>query len=219
MKLFLDTADIQLIKNWAPTRLVDGVTTNPTHLSNAGGDPVEVVQKICALLPDGDISVEVTQKDPEAVYQQAQKIAALADNIVVKVPCHADYYSVIARLVDDGIRLNITLVFSLSQALCMAKLGVEYISPFIGRLDDAGSDGNVVLADICSMVAQYGFQSQVLAASIRTCAKAEDAIMAGADAVTVPAAVLQEMAMHTLTDTGMKQFAVDWKRLGISEFP
>ena len=219
MKLFLDTADIQLIKNWAPTRLVDGVTTNPTHLSNAGGDPVEVVQKICALLPDGDISVEVTQKDPEAVYQQAKKIAALADNIVVKIPCHSDYYPVIAQLVKDDIRLNITLVFSVSQALCMAKLGVDYISPFIGRLDDIGQDGIGVLADICTMVAQYGFESQVLAASLRTVKKVEEAILVGADALTVPAAVLHEMATHTLTDAGIKQFAADWKKLGISEFP
>jgi transaldolase len=219
MKLFLDTADIALIKNWVPTRLIDGVTTNPTHLSKEGGSPVEVVKKICALLPDGHISVEVTHQEAAAVYQQAQQIAAISDNVIVKIPCHADYYPVIARLIKDGIRLNITLVFSVSQALCMAKLGVDYISPFIGRLDDIGQDGIGVLADICSMVAQYGFESQVLAASVRTVGVAESALLAGADAITVPGAVLQQMATHTLTDAGMKQFAVDWKKLGISEFP
>lgn len=219
MKLFLDTADIQLIKNWAPSGLIDGVTTNPTHLSKAGGDPIELIKKICEVLPHGDISVEVTQKDPEAVYQQARQIAAIADNVVVKIPCYADYYPVIARLIKDGIAVNITLVFSVSQALCMAKLGVDYISPFVGRLDDIGQDGMGVLADICTMVAQYGFESQVLAASVRTVAIAESALLVGADAITVPGAILHEMATHTLTDAGMKQFAVDWKKLGISEFP
>lgn len=219
MKLFLDTADISLISQWAPTQLIDGVTTNPTHLSNAGGNPVNVVQQICALLPDADISVEVTVKEPDAVYAQAKKIAALAHNVVVKIPCHKDYYAVIARLVDEEVPLNITLVFSVAQSLFMCKLGVSYISPFIGRLDDAGLDGIQILEDICSMREWYDFETEVLAASVRTAAKAQEAIMAGADVLTVPGAVLEEMTRHTLTDAGMAQFDADWKKLGISQFP
>lgn len=219
MKLFLDTADIQLIKNWGPTRLIDGVTTNPTHLSKEGRNPLEVIKKICALLPEGDISVEVTETDSQAVYQQAHAIAALAKNIVVKIPCHQTYYPVIARLVADDVRLNITLVFSLSQALCMAKLGVEYISPFIGRLDDTGVDGIILLQDICRLMMMHGFESQILAASLRTVQKAEAALMAGAHVITVPAEVLQGMTQHRLTDMGMAQFDQDWKRIGIKQFP
>ena len=219
MKLFLDTADVTLIKQWASTELIDGVTTNPTHLSKAGGSPRAVVQNICTILPQGDISVEVTESKPDMVYEQAKNIARLAKNVVVKIPCHKDYYSVIARLVDEGIRVNITLVFSVSQALCMFKLHVTYISPFVGRLDDAGADGMRVLQDMCNMRSWYGYESQILAASIRDVKKAEAALMAGVDALTVPPAVFDTMIQHSLTDAGMKQFATDWSKLDISTFP
>src|SRR5690348_10507915 len=130
MKIFLDTANTESIKKWAQTGLIDGVTTNPTHLSKENKNPTEQVRTICALLPSGVISVEVVATEPEKVYQQARAIAKLADNVAVKVPCHAQYYTTIKKLVDEGITLNITLVFSLSQGLMMAKLGVKYISPF-----------------------------------------------------------------------------------------
>ncbi len=140
MKIFLDTAHVQSIKKLAQTGVIDGVTTNPSHLSKEGGDPVKVVNEICALLPEGEISVEVTEKKPEDVYKQAKKIASLADNVLVKVPCHLVYYPVIKRLVEEDVKLNITLVFSVVQGLMMGKLGVHYISPFIGRWDDIDVD-------------------------------------------------------------------------------
>src|SRR5438477_1214481 len=141
MKIFLDTANTELITRWAQTGLIDGVTTNPTHLSKENTDPTQQILTICDILPTGIISVEITETDPESVYFQARKIASLSDNIAVKIPCHPDYYSIIKKLVEEGITLNITLVFSLTQGLMMAKLGVAYISPFIGRLDDTGADG------------------------------------------------------------------------------
>ena len=136
MKIFLDTANTELIQKWAQTGLIDGVTTNPTHLSKERKNPIDQILAICDILPSGSISVEVVEVTPENVYLQARKIASLCDNIVVKIPCHPSYYSTIKQLVNEGIPLNITLVFSLAQGLMMAKLGVQYISPFIGRLDD-----------------------------------------------------------------------------------
>jgi len=141
MKIFLDTANIVAIKKLIPTGLIDGVTTNPSHLSKESGDIKKHILGICELLPQGEISVEITEQDPDAVYKQAKLIAALASNVVVKIPCHVMYYSIINRLVDEGITLNITLVFSLTQALMMAKLGVQIISPFMGRLDDLDGQG------------------------------------------------------------------------------
>lgn len=220
MKIFLDTANTELIKKWASTGLIDGVTTNPTHLSKEGSNPTDQILAICSTLPSGIISVEVVETEPEKVYQQAHAIAALADNIAVKIPCHADYYSVIKQLVAEGIQLNITLVFSLSQGLMMAKLGVDYISPFIGRLDDSGSNGIELIRQLRHMLDFYGFEhTQLLAASIRDTAHLEAAMLAGADIATVPVTVFEHSIAHPLTDKGMAQFLTDWKTLNISQFP
>ena len=140
MKIFIDSANIEKIKKLAEIGIIDGVTTNPTHLSKEGSSPTELIKELTQIIP-GDISVEVTEKNPEKVYKQAREIANIAQNIAVKIPCHADYYPIIKKLVAEGIQINVTLVFSLMQALYMCKLGVKYISPFIGRLDDNGLDG------------------------------------------------------------------------------
>jgi|SRR5579872_7124330 len=219
MKIFLDTAHTEFIQKWAHTGLIDGVTTNPTHLSNEGKNPTEQVLTICKILPHGVISVEVVETDPEKIYTQARSIAMLADNIAVKIPCHANYYSVIKRLVDEGITLNITLVFSLAQGLMMAKLGVRYISPFVGRLDDTGVDGVELVKQLRNMLDWYGFDTQLLAASIRDVAHFEAVIRAGADIATLPTAVFENALVHSLTDKGMAQFLADWKKLHISQFP
>lgn len=219
MKIFLDTAVVNTIKQYAPTGLIDGVTTNPSLLSKMGGNPLEVVKQITHLLPHGDISVEITYKEPAEVYAQAKKIAAIADNVVVKIPCYQDYYPVIHKLVQDGIRLNITLIFSLSQALMMCKLGVDYISLIVGRLDDVNSDGIAVANDIAMMLNQYGFETQLLLASIRSVARAQDAISTGADAMTIPPAVFEAMIKHSLTDHGIAVFDADWQKLGVKQFP
>ncbi len=219
MKIFLDTANTELIEKWAHTGLIDGVTTNPTHLSKEGKNPVEQVLAICDILPSGAISVEVVETDPENIYLQARKIAALCDNIVVKIPCHTDYYQVIRQLVDEGVPLNITLVFSLAQGLMMAKLGVHYISPFIGRLDDNNQNGIELIKQLRHMLDWYDFETELLAASIRDTHHFEQVIMAGADIATIPVAVFENSLNHPLTDKGMAQFLTDWKKLNISRFP
>lgn len=219
MKLFLDTADVEQIRFWHQTGLIDGVTTNPSHLAKEGGDAKEVVKKICALMPNGQVSVEVTQVEPEAVYKQAKEIAALADNVVVKVPCHRDYYAVIKRLAQEDVPLNITLVFTLIQGMLMCKLGVQYISPFIGRWDDIDVPGIELLYEMRVMVDSYGFETYILAASLRGVRRMHDAILAGADVATVPLDVMDKMTDHPLTDRGMEKFLSDWKKLGITKFP
>lgn len=225
MKIFLDTADVKIIKQWMQTGIIDGVTTNPTHLSVSGGDPKQTIKEICRLVGRGSVSVEVTEVEPEAVYVQAKAIAALADNIAVKVPCHSHYYEIIKRLVSDGITLNITLVFTLFQGLAMCKLGVAYISPFVGRLDDWASrhlldaSGVKLVEDLVHMRDRYAFDTQVLAASIRSVDRLCEVIVVGADIATVPVAVLEKSITHPLTDEGMETFLADWKKLGITKFP
>ena len=219
MKIFLDTANIESIEKWAQTGLIDGVTTNPTHLSKEGKNPVEQILTICDILPSGPISVEVTQEQPEHVYIQARKLAALCDNIVIKIPCHAHYYTVIKKLIAEGIPLNITLVFSLSQGLMMAKLGAQYISPFIGRLDDIGANGIELIQHLRQIIDWYDFKTELLAASIRDVTHFEQTLLAGADIATVPVNVFEKSLEHQLTDKGMAQFLADWKKLNVSDFP
>ena len=174
MKIFLDTANTEFISRWADSGLIDGITTNPTHLSKEGKNPQEVVQEICRLLPNGDISVEITQKQPEDVYTQAKAIAALGNNIIVKVPCHKEYAHIIKRLVDEGIAINVTLIFTVAQALMMCKLGVKYVSPFVGRWDDIDVDGIRLIGEVRDMIDEYGFTTNILTASVRGSAHRAD---------------------------------------------
>jgi transaldolase len=217
MKLFLDTANLEDIRAWA--YLIDGVTTNPSHLAHENKDPKKQVLEICSLLPDKDISVEVTVTEPKAVADQARAIAKLAPNIVVKIPCYQPYYPIIAQLVREGIKINVTLVFTLVQSLFMCKLGVKYISPFIGRWDDIDVEGVDILFELRSMVDQYSFSTQILAASIRSIRHLHEAILAGADVATVPTAVLEKSSQHILTKEGMEKFNADWNKLGHTKFP
>ncbi len=214
MKLYLDTADYVLIQEIAKTGLVDGITTNPTNLAKQGGSPREAIEKVFTVMPHGMISLEVTEREPEKVYAQAHALTKLRESVLVKIPCHLVYYPVIKRLVDDGIKLNITLVFSLAQAMWMSKLGVHTISPFVGRLEEIGQDGLLFLADVCAMRNQYGFKTEVLAASLRTVAQVEQAIRLGVDAITISPKLFDALATHELTDKGMAQFAADWSSLG-----
>ncbi|HEV2917139.1 MAG TPA: transaldolase family protein [Candidatus Babeliales bacterium] len=218
MKIFLDTADVEAIAQWQPTGLLDGITTNPTTLS-AVTDPIETIVQICKLLPDGDISVEVTEHQPDDIYKQAKKIAAIAPNVIVKIPCYAAYYSVIRQLVLEGIAINITLVFTLMQGICMSKLGVRYISPFIGRWDDLDVDGSELLYQLRDAIDYYGYSTQILAASLRTVRHVHEAIMANVDVITVPVKILEKISTHPLTDAGMKQFNADWQKRAHSRFP
>ncbi len=213
MKLFLDSANRKEIEKYLETGLVDGVTTNPSLLSAQGQNTKEVILDILRMVP-GDVSIEVVEKSPAAVYAQAHQIAKLRDNVVVKIPFAFEYLPTIAKLVGDGIKLNITLVFSALQALMVAKLGVSYVSPFIGRLDDIGSDGMVLIEDLVSLKQQYEFPTEILAASIRHVMHWERAALLGADVATVPPALIEAACKHPLTESGIKKFDEDWKKLG-----
>lgn len=213
MKLFLDTANREMIKKWVATGIIDGVTTNPTLLSKEGPNTKEVLLDICKMV-DGDVSIEVVKKEPADVYKQAKEIAALAENVVVKIPFAVEYLPVIKRLVGEGVHVNVTLIFSLMQALLVAKLDVAYISPFVGRLDDIDGSGIGLVADLVQMVDKYSFSSQILAASIRHVKHLNDVITIGADVATVPPSLLDQMVVHPLTEKGIKIFDQDWQKLG-----
>jgi len=220
VKIFLDTANIESIKHWNNTGILDGVTTNPTLLKKEGGDVKNMIQEICKVMSHGDVSVEVTETEKDKVYKQAKEIASIANNVIVKIPCHKDYYAVIKKLVEEGIQLNITLVFTLLQSLFMCKLGVKYISPFIGRLDDIDSPGTELIDKLRIMVDEYNFtKTHILAASIRHVKHFHEVLMAGADVATVPVAVLEKSVQHPLTDIGIEKFMEDWKKLGVKQFP
>jgi transaldolase len=219
MKIFLDTAHVASIQKLAATGLIAGVTTNPTHLSNEDGSPLDVVKKICALLPHGAISVEVTEQKPEEVYRQAQKIAKIAPNVVVKIPCHLDYCELIHKLVQEGVKINITLVFTVLQGLMMAQLGVAYISPFVGRLDDNDVNGIQLVEDLRFVLDQYNLPTQLLAASLRSVRQVHEVAMAGADVATMKPEIFEQLLHHPLTDDGMELFESDWKKLEIKQFP
>jgi transaldolase len=213
MKIFLDTANRDLIKKWSGFGIVDGVTTNPSLLSKEGSSPKEVLLDICNMV-SGDVSIEVVTKTPEEVYEQAHAIAKIAPNVVVKIPCLTEYLPVIHRLVQESVQINVTLVFSAMQALLVAKLGVKYISPFIGRLDDISQDGIALIEEIVQLKANYEFDSEVLAASIRHLMHWKSVALAGADIATVPPALIEQAMKHPLTDKGVELFDNDWKKVG-----
>ncbi len=219
MKIFLDTADYTVLDRLAKTGLIDGVTTNPSHFARVGGNPLEVLTRISALLPTAEISVEITERSPEDVERQARALAKLGPTIIVKIPCFPHYVPVIRALVQDRIAINITLVFSLVQAFMMAKLSVRYISPFIGRLEDIDGNGLKLIRDIRFMLDTYNFSSQLLAASLRTIRHLHAVIEEGADIVTLPVELFERALEHPLTDKGMALFEADWQKLGIKQFP
>lgn len=213
MKLFLDTADRKLIEKWIPTGIIDGITTNPTHLSKEGSKTKDVLLDICNMV-SGDVSIEVVEKKPDDVYKQAQEIAALASNVVVKIPFHKDYLPVINKLVQDGVDINVTLVFSLIQAMIVAKLNVKYISPFIGRWDDIDVEGINLIDEIRQMLDNYGFESELLTASIRSVVHLHNAALIGSDIATIPPTLLDKLMNHPLTMQGIEKFDSDWEKLG-----
>ena len=214
MKLFLDTANRDLIARWVKSGVIDGVTTNPSHLAKEGQDTKKVLLDICEMLPHGDVSIEVVVKEPEHVYKQAKEIAALADNVVVKIPFAEQYLPVIDKLTEEGVRLNITLVFSLIQALLVAKLGVAYISPFIGRWEDIDINGIELLGEMRTVMDNYGYESEILAASVRSVMHLHDAALIGADVATIPPTLLDKVFKHPLTEQGIAKFDADWQSLG-----
>ena len=213
MKLFLDTADVAVIKDMVPTGMVDGVTTNPSLIAKSGRNIAEVIAEICALV-EGPISAEAVATDFETMVKEGDKLAAIAPNVVVKLPLTWDGLRATRAFADKGIKTNVTLCFSAAQAMLAAKAGATFISPFIGRLDDINLDGMDLIADIREIYDNYGYETEILAASIRSVNHIVDAAKIGADVITAPPAVIKLMANHILTDKGLAQFNADWAQTG-----
>ena len=215
MKIFLDTADLNEIERAAEAGLIDGITTNPSLLSKAAGadgDPREILEQICATVP-GPISAEVVATDADTMVREGKKLARIADNIVVKAPLTEAGLVACRRLRADDIPVNVTLCFSATQALLAAKANASYISPFIGRLDDISSDGMDLIRQIRVIYDNYGFETELLAASIRGAQHVVDAALAGSDVATIPPKVLWQLTQHPLTDAGLEAFLADWEKL------
>jgi transaldolase len=210
MKIFLDTAGIDEIRTAARWGVLDGVTTNPSLFAKVGGSYDEVLQQICEITP-GPVSAEVVADDVEGMLREGRHFAKLAPNIFVKVPMSEDGLEAIARLAEEGIKTNCTLIFSANQGLLAAKAGASLLSPFVGRLDDINQDGMEVVRELVAMVETYDLETEVLAASIRSPRHMTEAALAGAHIATVPLKVLTQMIHHPLTDKGIVQFRRDWE--------
>ncbi len=219
MKLFVDTGEIDEVKQAAEWGILDGVTTNPTLIAKAGKPFKETVLKICELVPDGAISAEVVATEYDQMLKEALEVSSWHPNIVVKVPMIEPGVSLIKTLSDRGIRTNCTLVFSVSQALLAAKAGATFISNFVGRVDDISGNGMEAVAATVEMVETYGFDSEVLVASVRHPLHVVEAIEAGAHICTLPFKILGMMFKHPLTDQGLKRFLDDWNKAGLSILP
>lgn len=213
MKFFLDTADVADIRDLAETGLVDGVTTNPSLIMKSGRDIVEVTKEICGIV-SGPVSSEVTAMDHEGMVREAEVLAAIADNICVKLPLTMEGLKACKTLSSRGYKTNVTLCFSANQALLAAKAGASFISPFIGRIDDIGANGMELIGEIRTIYDNYDFRTEILAASIRTVNHVKEAALVGADVATMPPAVLRAMTKHPLTDKGLDAFLADWKKTG-----
>ncbi len=213
MRIFLDTANIEQIRQGVNWGVVSGVTTNPTLVASEGiRDYKSVVKEICAIVP-GEVSAEVVVEGAEAMLAQARSIAAWHSNVVVKIPATPDGFAVTAALARENIKVNMTLCFSPNQALLGALAGAAFISPFVGRLDDIGQDGMVLIKDIVEIYDRYNFKTQVIAASMRHPMHCVAAAKCGAHIATVPFKVLEQMMKHPLTDAGNARFLADWHRV------
>lgn len=214
MKFFVDTADIGEIRELADTGLLDGVTTNPSLIAKSGRDFFEVIAEICGVV-DGPVSAEVAATDHETMLAEGRKLAAIADNVTVKVPLTPDGLKTCRVLSQEGTMVNVTLCFSANQAILAAKAGASFISPFVGRLDDLAADGMNLIAEICEIYANYpSFKTEVLVASVRSPMHITESAKLGADVATVPAAVLWSLFKHPLTESGLKAFLADWEKSG-----
>jgi transaldolase len=213
MKFFVDTADVDAIRELTELGMVDGVTTNPSLIMKSGRDIKEVTREICEMV-DGPVSAETVATDAEGMITEGRELAKIADNITIKVPLTWEGLKACKALSDEGRMVNVTLCFSSTQALLAAKAGATFISPFIGRLDDINLDGMELIADIRTIYDNYDFKTQILAASIRSINHMAEAARIGADVATAPPAVIHKMAEHPLTDKGLAAFLDDWAKTG-----
>ncbi|MGC3936298.1 fructose-6-phosphate aldolase [Roseobacter sp. EG26] len=213
MKFFVDTADTQAISELNDLGMVDGVTTNPSLILKSGRDILEVTKEICGIV-EGPVSAEVVAMEAEAMIAEGRKLAEIAPNITVKLPLTWDGLKACKVLSGEGKMVNVTLCFSANQALLAAKAGATFISPFIGRLDDINLDGMDLIQDIRTIYDNYGFETEILAASIRSVNHVQEAALIGADVMTAPPEVIKKLASHPLTDKGLEQFMADWAKTG-----
>ena len=211
MKFFIDTANIDEIKKGLELGMVDGVTTNPSLVSKEQRPFEEILKDICAIV-DGPVSAEVVSLDAEGMVREGRELAKLSDNIVIKVPMIEEGLKAVKRLAAEGIKTNVTLIFSSSQALLAAKAGATYVSPFVGRLDDISQVGMDLVSDIMNIYGNYGYETEVIVASIRNPVHVAEAALIGADISTIPLKVIEQLAKHPLTDIGMEKFLADWEK-------
>jgi len=212
MKIFIDSADIAEIREGVALGVVDGVTTNPSLVAKTGRRFEDVLADICEIV-DGPISAEVTAEDYKGMVEQGRKLAALHPNIVVKAPITYDGLKATRALSDDGIRVNVTLIFQPAQALLAAKAGAAYVSPFVGRLDDISEDGMGLISNLVEIFSNYDYDTEILVASVRSPTHFVDSARMGADVATCPFSVIKSLLSHPLTDAGLKKFLDDWKKV------
>jgi len=212
MKIFIDTANIEQIKEVNSWGILDGVTTNPSLVAKEGKDFSQIVKEICAVV-DGPISVEAVSTKAVDIVPEARKLAAVNKNIVVKIPMNEEGLKATKTLATEGIKVNVTLIFSANQALLAAKAGAAYVSPFVGRLDDIGQNGMELIAEIMDIYENYGFDTEVIVASVRDPIHVTEAARLGADVATIPFDVLKKMFKHPLTDSGIERFLKDWEKV------
>ena len=212
MKFFIDTANLDEIRDAVSMGMADGVTTNPSLMAREGGEPIALLKEITSIVA-GPVSAEVISLDTEGMIQEARSLAVIAENIVVKIPMTVDGIKAVRVLSEEGIRTNVTLVFSPLQALMAAKAGADYVSPFVGRLDDLAQEGMIVVEQIAQVFANYQYVTEIIVASIRNPMHVLDAALVGANIATIPHAVLAKLAFHPLTDKGIQVFMADWQRV------
>jgi transaldolase len=210
LKIYLDTANLDEIREGVRWGVLRGVTTNPSLIAKEEQDFLPLVKEICSIV-EGDVSVETASDDTEQLIRQAHDITNIADNAIVKIACTANGLAAVRRVSDEGIKVNVTLCFSATQAVLAAEAGAYIISPFLGRLDDVATDGLKLLSDICEIYAVQGYQTQVLAASLRHPVHVVEAARMGADIATMPFKVFEALVKHPLTDAGFKRFLDDWE--------
>lgn len=210
MKFFLDTANVQEIKRINELGLVDGVTTNPTIISKEGRDFKEVITEICGMI-EGPVSAEVIALDTESMVKEARDIATWADNVVVKIPMTEEGLRAVNILSKEGIKTNVTLIFTIAQGLMAAKAGATFVSPFVGRLDDIATDSLALISNMKKVLTYYGYQTEIIAASIRSLKHVEEVAELGSDIATIPGTLFPKLWSHPLTDAGIQAFLKDWE--------
>ncbi len=211
MKFFIDTANIDEIKKGVEMGMVDGVTTNPSLIAKEDKPFEEIIKEICSIV-DGPVSAEVVSLDADGMVAEAKELVKIADNIVIKIPMIVEGLKAVKQLTSLGIKTNVTLVFSSTQALLAAKAGATFVSPFVGRLDDISQNGMELIEDIMNIYRNYGYTSEVIVASVRNPLHVRDSLLVGADVATIPLKVIEQLAKHPLTDNGMEQFLADWEK-------